>query len=99
MLLKLKEKHKLSHTAVDEVIQIVGIVTDHVVTETLAAEQSAKAYDMDVSAPCLKNLPTIIESISNPLSSLGTSYRRKSYVAKHFPYVVSMRHLLLIVWF
>ena len=93
MLLKLKEKHKLSHVAVDEVIQIVEIITDHVFLETVSAvEQSAEAHGMDITTPFCKNLPNIIENVSNPFSSLGTTYRQQAYVTKNFPYVVSCNY-------
>ena len=91
MLLKLKEKYKLSQAAVDEVIQVVEVITDHVVTKTLSAvEQSAEAHGMDITSPFFKNLPNIVENESNPLSALGTAYRQQAYVSKNFPYVVSL---------
>ena len=37
MLLKLKEKHKLSQAAIDEVIDVVGVITEDVITKTLSA--------------------------------------------------------------
>ena len=91
MLLKLKEKYKLSHAAVDEVIQVFGIMTDHVVTKTLSAvEQSAEAHGMDLTSPFFENLPKIAEDVSNPFSALETAYRQQTYVSKNFPYVVSL---------
>ena len=95
MLLKLKEKHKLSHAAVDEVIQVVGIVADHVVMKTLSAvQQSAEDHGIDTDTPFFRSLPDIAENVSNPLSSLGTAYKQQSYVAKNFPYVVNLIHLV-----
>lgn len=90
MLLKFKDKHKLSNAAIDEVIQVVEVMNDHVTSQILSAvEQSAEAHGMDVTTPSFRNLPNIIDSVSNPLTTLGTMYRQQTYVSKNFPYVVS----------
>ena len=90
MLLKLKEKHKLSHAAIDEVVQVVEIFTADVISKTLSAvEESAEAHGMDITTPFFRNLSNITDSVSNPLTTLATAYRQQAYVSKNFPYVVS----------
>ena len=90
MLLKLKEKHKLSHAAIIEVVQVVEIFTADVISKTLSAvEESAEAHGMDITTPFFRNLPNITDSVSNPLTTLATAYRQQAYVSKNFPYVVS----------
>ena len=95
MLLKLKEKHKLSQAAIDEVIDVVGVTTDDIITKTLSAvEQSAESHGMDVTTPFFRNLPNITDNLSNPLSMLGTAYRQQMYVSQNLPYVVSLLRVL-----
>lgn len=95
MLLKLKEKHKLSQAAIDEVIDVVGVITDDIITKTLSAvEQSAESHGMDVTTPFFRNLPNITDNLSNPLSMLGTAYRQQMYVSQNLPYVVSLLRVL-----
>ena len=92
LLLKLKERHRLSQAAIDEVVQIVGTVSDHMVIESLTAvRQCGEAHGMDMSSPFFQDLPGILENVSNPLATLGTAYRQQSYVKKNFPYVVSTK--------
>ena len=81
MLLKLKEKHKLSQAAIDEVIDVVGVITEDVITKTLSAvKQSAESHGVDVTTPFFRNLPNITDSLSNPLTILGTAYRHAADV-------------------
>lgn len=37
LLLKLKGRHRLSQAAIDEVVQIIGTVSEHIVIESLTA--------------------------------------------------------------
>ena len=97
MLLKLKEKHKLSQAAVEEVIQVVGIITDHVAVETLSAvKRSAETHGIDMDSPFIKSLPSIPQDVSHPFSSMETAYRQQSYVRNKFPYVVSIGTILYL---
>ena len=90
LLLKLREKHRLSQAAVDEVVQIVSTVSDHMVIEALSAVRGlGESHCMDINSPFFQDLPETLESVSNPLAQLGTAYRQQTYVAKNFPYVVS----------
>ena len=51
--------------------------------------QSAEAHGMDITTPFFKNLPYIVENVSNPLSALGMAYRQQACLQK-LPYVVSL---------
>lgn len=88
-LLKFKERHRISHTAIDEVVELVQTSCDHVVMKTLSAVwESGEVHGMDMDSDFFKELPDILESVVHPLSSLETAYKQQSYVSKKLPYVV-----------
>ena len=89
MMLKLKDKHKLSNSAIEEAIQLTDVVANHVVKDTLRLiEQNANAQGMNTNTSFFINLPKIAENVSNPLAALETIYKQRMYVTKNFPYVV-----------
>ena len=58
-----EEKHKLSQAAIDEVIDIVGVISDDIVTKTLSAvEQSAESHGLGVTTPFFRNVPNITDN-------------------------------------
>ena len=89
-LIRLKEKHMLSHAAVDEVVELVKMVCDSTVTSVLSeAVRLGEACDLDMNSDFFKQLPSIFDTLSFPLSRIETTFRQQSYVAKNLPYVVS----------
>ena len=89
-LVKLRERHHLSQAGVNEVVQIINSVSDHIILEVLAKVwQSGEAHGMDTTSAFFQDLPNILDSVRNPFALLSTAYRQHSYVIKNFPYVVS----------
>ena len=86
MILKLKDKHRLTNAAIEEVIQLSDIVANHMVKETLnLVEQNG---GMDTTTPFLKELPKIAANVTNPLSYLETTHKQLSFITTQLPYVV-----------
>ena len=89
-LLKLKEKHRLTYAAVDEVVQLIQVISDHIIMESLTAVQkSAESHCLDMNSDFIHSLPPALRSTKNPFYLVGTTYKQQAYVAKNFPYVVS----------
>ena len=86
-LLKLKEVHLLSHSAVDEVINLVQMVCDSATSDALAAIIQSNGIDK-ASSSC-KELLCKVESFVSPLATLSTTYRQEAYISKKLPFVVS----------
>ena len=86
-LLKLKEQHNLTYAAIDEVVQLVHIISDHVVTKCLMAVwKSAESQCIDMNSGFIHSLPETLQSIKDPFHLLGTAYKQQAYIAKNFPY-------------
>lgn len=84
-LLKLKEKHMLSHAAIDEVVELVKVVSDTTVTNALS--EILLSAESDTTSNYFQHLPSVLENLSSPLASIGTIYKQQ-YIAKNLPYVV-----------
>ena len=64
-LLKLKEKHLLSQPALDEVVDLVKLVSDSTITNSLVAVlQSAETCCMDFTSHFFQQLPEVFASES-----------------------------------
>lgn len=89
-LIRLKEKHMLSHAAVDEVVELVQMVCDNTVANALSeAVLLGEECNLDMTSEFFKQLPDIFETLSYLLARIGTAYRQQSYIVKNLPYVVS----------
>lgn len=88
-LIKLKVKHLLTNSAINDVVELVGVVCDSVITNTLSAlSLEVEACGMDTTSTFFQRLPEILEHHSNPLATIGTTYRQQSFISKNLPYVV-----------
>lgn len=87
--LKLKEKHMLSHVAVDEVVELIQTISNHMIMTTITSVQKlGTEKGLDTNSTFFKELPGLYHKVQSPLNSLGTIRKQQSYVAKNFPYVV-----------
>lgn len=86
-LIKLKEMHLLSHSAVDEVISLVQMVCDSVTSNALSAVIQCNGID-NTSSSC-KDLLCKVGSFVSPLATVSTTYRQEAYISKNLPFVVS----------
>ena len=91
-LLSIREKHHLSHAAIDEVVELIVIVCNQMSTEALSLiQQSAIEAEMDTTSHFFQELPNIFESLSSPLAFVNATYKQQSFVDKNLPYVVSRK--------
>ena len=90
-LLKIREKHLVSYSAISEVVELVNSVCDSMATKCLTAIwQLGEDSGMDTSSAFFQELPQVFEQLSSPLSSVGTAYKQQSFVARNLPYVVRL---------
>ena len=98
-LFKIREHHMVSYAAVGEVVDLVQIACDNILSEALSAIwQSGEASGMDMSSDFFQNLPKTFENLNHPLASIETAYKQYSYIAKNLPYVVSKDSYILSVF-
>ncbi len=91
MLLKLKSECRLTQRAMREVVEMTGVVCGHMIGEAQTVVKTvAEQHSMELSPPFIQGLQEAHQHIPNPLADLGTAYRQHSYVARNFPYVVSV---------
>jgi len=87
--MKLKDKHRLSQTALEDVME-TSSVCEHVLQEVhIAIQEAANKHNVNPQSSFLQDVMDCIETATNPLQELGTAYRQQAYVAEYFPYVVS----------
>ena len=69
LMLKLKDKHRLTNTAIEEVIQLSDIVANHMVRDTLKVDTAECKYlQIEYRFLFFKDLPKIAEKDTNLLS-------------------------------
>lgn len=89
-LLRIREKHLVSHAVIDEVVELVEGVCLDISTKALSKiRKLGEESGIDTSLPFFLELPEIFEKFSSPLASIRTAYKQQSFIAKNLPYVVS----------
>ena len=95
-LIKLKEKHRLSCAAVNEIVELVGLVCNDITSKSMSAIMDlGETSGMDMTSEFFTGLPEVVESIDYPLDMLKTNYKQQVYVAKNLPYVVRSSYQIL----
>ena len=88
-LIKLKEKHRISCAAVNEIVELVELVCNDITSKSMSAIiDSGVTNGMDMTSEFFTGLPEVLEGINYPLDMLKTNYRQQVYVAKNLLYVV-----------
>lgn len=88
-MLKLKDKHRLSSSAVDEVVELVQLVCDNMRAKSMSAIiRSGEINCMDLNSDFFNELPEVFESVNCPLAMLETAYKQRQYVIENLPYIV-----------
>ena len=88
-LVKLKQHHRLSNVAVENVVELVDSVCSELSTKAVSVIRSCgENLGMDLSSQFFERLPGIFESLTSPLASVETSYKQQLYIANNLPYVV-----------
>ena len=86
-LLKLKEKHLLSHSAVYEVVDLVKFVCDGTIANAMSNIVHA-GEALGLGSEFFEQLQSVQENVDDPMAKVSTTYRQQSYIAKNLPYVV-----------
>lgn len=90
-LIKMKEYHRLSHAAVDDMLEFVDSVCNDVLTKAPTIHCFGEGLDMDLTS-LYQELPEIFESLTSPLASLKT-FKQQLYIANNLPYVVCYNNI------
>lgn len=92
-LLTLKEKYKLTQTAIDFTVSQTKLIVDKIVEDLSSAvgKEVASITDYDAS-----RVLSVFENIRNPFVGLETHYFQSKYIQEHFGIVVS-NHLAIAV--
>ena len=90
-LLKIREKHLVSHAVINDIMELVESICNDMSTKAISSiHQSGDECGMDTSSLFFQELPQIFERLNSPLASIGTAYKQQSFIAKNLPYVVSI---------
>ena len=94
--LNLKDKHKLSQAAFDDVIKLAEHTCEHMKMKImedmkLLAEEQA----FDVNSCFYQSLEDQIANMESPVHNVGSAYQQKKYFSANLPYIVSIDVLTL----
>ena len=92
-LLTLKEKYKLTQTAIDFTVSQTKLIVDKIVEDLSSAVRKEVASIADYDA---SRVLSVFENIRNPFVGLETHYFQSKYIQEHFGIVVSS-HLAIAV--
>ena len=71
LLMKLKDKHRLSQTALEDVVETTSSVCEHVLQEVhIAIQEAANKHNVNPQSPFLQDVMDCIETATNPLQVL-----------------------------
>ena len=87
-LLSIREKHHLSHAAIDEVVELVELACNQISAKALSSIQQC-AEESGIASDFIQNLSQIFEALTSPLEFVGTIYKQQSFIDQNLPYVVS----------
>ncbi len=95
MILNLKDKHKLTQAAQDDVVDTTACVCEFIKNDVKSAvEDLAYDHSIDSTSPFVTGVISILNTIRSPMHDLHTAYKQQNYISSSLPYVVSQ--LLLI---
>lgn len=87
--LMIKEHHRLSQAAVDDIVQLVKTVHNDVCTRALyAVRHCGEDFGMDMSSIFFQELSEIFQQLKSPIASIETAYKQQSYITNNLPYYV-----------
>lgn len=97
-LIQIQEKHLVTRTVVNEIVDLVEMACEDVSSQTFSAiVDLGEVYDMDLTSPFFQELPAIFEGIRSPLKLVRTAYKQQSFIAKNLPYVVCFNNIQLAI--
>ena len=88
----IKENHRLSQAAVDDIVQLVQTVYNDV--STSAVRHHGEESGVDMSSDFFQQLSEILEQLKSPIESVKTAYKQQSYITKNLPLV----SVIIIKW-
>ena len=89
-LIKIKEKHNVPNTVMDEIVELVEDVRQDMATNaSLKIISHAKECGMNTSLPLFDHLPNIFDRLESPLASVKNTYRQQTFISKNLQHVVS----------
>ena len=96
-LMRLKLDHKLSQKALDVVVEMNKDMVK-AVTDDLKAKVENELQCHNASLELYQGINNVFESdVMNPLEGLKSAYLQRKYIESHFPYVVSIAIIIIII--
>ena len=94
--LNLKDKHKLSQAAFDDVIKLAEHTCEHMKMKILEdMKLLAEEQAFDVNSCFYQSLEDQIANMESPVHNVGSAYQQKKYFSANLPYIVSIDVLTL----
>lgn len=94
--LNLKDKHKLSQAAFDDVIKLAEHTCEHMKMKIMQdMKLLAEDQAFDVNSSFYQSLEDQIANVESPVHNVGSAYRQKKYFSANLPYIVSIDILTL----
>ena len=89
MILNLKDKHKLTQAALDDVFDTTTCVCELIKNDVKSAvEDLVYDHNIDSTSPFVVGVMSVLDTIRSPMHGLHTAYKQQNYISSSLPYVV-----------
>ena len=89
MILNLKDKHKLTQAALDDVVDTTACVCELIKNDVKSAvEDLVYDHNIDSTSPFVVGVMSVLDTIRSPMHGLHTAYKQQNYISSSLPYVV-----------
>lgn len=98
MILNLKDKHKLTQAALDDVVDTTACVCEFIKDDVKSAvEDLVYDHNIDSTSPFVVGVMSVLDTIRSPMHDLHTAYKQQKYISSSLPYVVSAWLFIIIL--